>query len=182
MTLIELMATLAITSMLVIGALGVAANLSRSEKINAALHDADMSYANMKTILQLDMTHATKVRKTAAGFELQVRAGLDPESMRVTHIESTVAYEITDIAGRKWLVRKQQDDVSDSTSSKSSNDSNNSKNFAELVAPDISEVSLHTADDAAAELSGSWKAIGDSVILKIRTTGSQQEQSFLLRK
>lgn len=177
MTLIELMATLAITSMLVIGALGVAANLSRSEKVNTALHhDKDMSHAKMRTILQTDITHATKARKTAAGFELQTRAGLDPESMRVVHVESTVAYEVKDIAGRKWLVRKQQDDVS------SSNGSKNSKDFIELVAPDISEVSLHAADDAAAELPGGWKTIDDSVVLKIRTTGSQETQSFLLRK
>lgn len=160
LTLIELMATVAITGILVAAALGVATRLSRAEAINERSHEASLPQVHLKNLLASDIIHARFYRKTSNGVEFQLRARLDVKTLEMQHLRSTVGYEIRQIASRRWLLRVQK--VPDR------------QDHTELVCPDVYAVSLGTIKDDRTTASDDWKPVPE--VLTVRVEFSEADR------
>ena len=108
MTLVEMMVALAIVSLLTGGALSVATSLSRGRRLDERKTAKAAIAEGIEAVLAADIRNAAKYRTRSGGIELQTRASLDVETFALSHLPVTVIYETREIAGDRWLVRKQR--------------------------------------------------------------------------
>ena len=108
MTLVELLAAMAIASMLCASAVAVATQASRSSILPQQAHEESSLHDQLKALLEADLTHAVKCRTTETGFVLQTYSALDGDSLELSHLPSVVAYEVRKAQPRNVLVRTQQ--------------------------------------------------------------------------
>jgi prepilin-type N-terminal cleavage/methylation domain-containing protein len=130
MTLIEVMLTLAIVSILTVAALRVTVNISRAHGLERAQDSALTLESRLDELLRMDVVHADGCRQLDDGFELRSLSAIDYDSLRLAHLPVTIKYEIRQIAGLSWLVRRQR---------------YQGKMFNELVCSGVYEVSLNSS-------------------------------------
>jgi len=107
LTLIELTVTLAITAMLITALMSVTMRISRAElAVDPGDTQAELGPA-MDSLIRLDFSHAVQFRLTPFGIDLQSVASLSETDCEITHIRSTVYYEVIRVNGINWLSRRQ---------------------------------------------------------------------------
>jgi len=171
LTLIELVAAIAITGMLMTGALVAVGNLARSEKRIEAAEPAASRLAGLDVILTADLLHASEYSVDAKGqwLEIRTQASLAASDMELEHLKSEVRYEVRRIDGRCWLVRRQQTGID--------------QPLAELVCPDIESISIQdTSAKGAQGPSGPlWKEVSHQSVVTIKPADGNP-QTFVVRK
>ena len=108
LTLVEMMATLAIVSVLTAASLRVAAQLSKRGRAVETGHATSSLNTTLENLLAIDMAHADSYDASTEQTVLKTRSSLDTDTLEIRHIPAVVKYEIRPIAGRNWLVRTQQ--------------------------------------------------------------------------
>ncbi len=138
LTLIEIMVTLAIVSILTVGALSAVSGMTRSETAQAAGHRHAVIVSSLRNLIEADILHATDYETTPEGFVLQTMVLLDHVTMRRRHLPVAVEYQIRLIGERSWLVRIQRPalEIPDS---------------AELVWPGVTTIDLAEQYDSETE-------------------------------
>jgi hypothetical protein len=138
LTLVELLATLAVTALVMVAVIPVTVNLARAQAIGGrSLRDQQLRAA-LHRLLEADVAQAEAYRPGADGAEFQLlfalvrREGLDAQ-----HLPATAAYRVRRVAARGWLVRAQQSPLGGS--------------LEELVCPDVREFTLTPADSDASD-------------------------------
>jgi len=169
MTLIELMAALAIAAAVSAGALAVTAGLGRSGRAGAADQTRYELGDGLHRLLEAELAHAERYRKTPGGFQLQGHWALEGPSARIAHLPATVTYELKPSAGRKWLVRTQQVE--------------NLPPRSDLVAAGVESIELRTKAEGRPVVDREgWRAVSSEAAVVVRMdTGTQEVFDFRLR-
>ena len=117
LTLIEIMVTLAIVSILTVGALSAVSGMTRSETAKAASHSHTVFLSSLRNLIEADILHATDYETTPDGFVVQTMVLLDETTMRRRHLPVAIEYQIRLIGEQSWLVRIQRPalEIPDST-------------------------------------------------------------------
>ena len=106
-TLIELLAALAISGMLIVAALTVASDLGRSEARAQVRHKDTWLHAPIRAVVSLDLLNAAGWNQTEHGYLLRTQSSLAPGSMELRHLPATVEYTLQALDGHTWLTRTQ---------------------------------------------------------------------------
>ena len=108
LTLVELLAALAITSLLVVAALRVSTHLARAEILSRRAREDLWSEARLRDLVTTDVVHAEAYQEDRDGLVLQTSACLDAKTLELEHVPAKVAYRVQTVGNRKWLVRSQE--------------------------------------------------------------------------
>ena len=157
LTLVELVAAIAITGLLMAGALTAVGNLARRHRSAEAARAPSSRLAAAEQLLRLDVLHAKRYRKADEALAFETRSALESKQWDLEHIRCQVTYEIREIDGRKWLLRVQ--------------DGASGKRLVELVAPDVSSVELKELDAADAAKAADWTEVPDRSAVTLTTAG-----------
>ena len=144
MTLVELLAALAIASVVLVAALTVTATLTRAEAAAKQGSERSSILEGLRRVLAMDLAHAERSRSDKTGFSLQTHAALDG-ALEVTHVPAEVAYRVVDTGGRRWLVRSQQ--------------ALGGKQQSELLAANVEGIELLTGITSANVSDSSWRPL-----------------------
>lgn len=154
LTLVELLATLAIVSALTAASLRVVTGLSRSENLSERHSVIPDLEAGLADLLRGDLAHAYKVRGTREGFALRTYASLRREDLELRHVKADVSYHLRQVdGGPTLLVRIQRGP--------------DGKEMAELVSCGVASMSLAPADDPQARLSRNWEPVPEAVRISV---------------
>ncbi len=166
LTLVELMAALAIASMLMVAAMRATVGISRSQRLIHRQTDPAVR-TGIEDLLRVDLLHAQRYRRTSEGFEMQTTASLNPRTYELEHIRSTVTYEVKRIATRSVLVRRQEPEAT-------------GKGFSELVCLSVRGITVKAEGSSEGRL-GLWKPIPQAAIVTIgfeRPGGAWRTEDF----
>ncbi|MFB3891190.1 MAG: type II secretion system protein J [Phycisphaerae bacterium] len=108
LTLVELMAALAIVSMLLTAAMAVIGSMSRAGAHDQLRHDEALSSAALCDLLRADLLHTRDFLTSDTGCTLKTRMSLDARTMERQHIAADVEYAVRKVGTRSWLVRTQR--------------------------------------------------------------------------
>jgi prepilin-type N-terminal cleavage/methylation domain-containing protein len=111
LTLIELIAALTIAAMLMTAVLGVVTTLSRGQAAQKGQCEAVSLRLRLQSLMAPDFRSARQCRSTDQGLELTCGAGLDPETLELRHLDSTVTYKVVRLGAESCLVREQNSEV-----------------------------------------------------------------------
>ncbi len=142
MTLVELLAALAIAAAVASAALAVTVGLARAESAARSRERDAGGRDALRRVLRMDLVHARQVQATEQGFELRTLASLD-DSGELVHLPTTVAYEVREVGEASWLVRTQHSDAA--------------KNRTDLLACGVERIELHTGKVVRREAGGQWR-------------------------
>lgn len=111
-TLIELMAALGLSSLLILGLLGViglVADPARDPTLGGLKEGTTPApLAAWIELLRHDLAHAQTMRAGENSLELRGYGGIAPDTRSVTHRPVRITYESRRAAGHHWIVRKQE--------------------------------------------------------------------------
>ncbi len=163
LTLIELMATLAIAGALTAAALSVAANLARVEAAEQRRYEGPSLAGPLRAMLGEDILHAKRYRVSEAGaVQLETFCSLDGETMAREHSPATVTYEVRQIGRRLWLLRGQQRLGAAGENARTN----------ELLCPGVESIALAAeGDSGGAVTAGQWKAMPSAVTVTVTFVG-----------
>ncbi len=108
LTLVEMIVTMAILSMLTVGALRVLGTILRRTPMDAPGDQTEWTVSLLGDVFAADLYHAEAFEATGEGFALQTLASLEPTSMRWRHLPSRVTYHVEPADGQRWLIRTQR--------------------------------------------------------------------------
>ena len=157
LTLIELMATLAIVSLLTTAAMVALTRAAASSSRETQDIERTWLPDHLRDALETDLLHATYCQATEEGFLLKTSAALRPDSMKLEHLPVVVEYRVRNLAGRSCLLRLQRSEEDDETLVKP---------FGELVCAGVAGISLETLSSAPDE-SGEWLEMSGTVIAAV---------------
>jgi len=144
LTLVEMLAALAISAALAAAAMGAAAHLSRSGRMLEAGRDRAALETGLERLLAGDVRNADRWAVLGDGIALRTTARLDPKDLEMRHLPSEVSYRIRRIAGHGWLTKRQR--------------SANAPDHVELVCRGASRIRL-ICDGEEQENSRKWRAM-----------------------
>ena len=144
LTLVEMLAAVAIVGLLSAAALRVTGNLARTGSNVQARTDINALTAGLENLLSGDIAGALKYRNTPDGLELQTMCVLDDKDLEIRHLPATVGYRVERIGNDNGLIRTQYIE--------------GRKKTARLVCKGVSQVSLATTAGSAGR-SGKWKSM-----------------------
>jgi len=154
LTLIELMATVAIVSLLTGAALTALTRASASANRQIALGEHKWLPDRLQQVFEADLMHAGECRTTEQGFALRTLAALRPDSMKLEHLPVEVEYRVQRLAGRSCLVRIQR-----------SEDTGVAKNLGELVGVGVAGVTLETLSLQPPDEEAAWQKMTGTVLV-----------------
>ena len=108
LTLVELLATLAITSLLLTAALRVSTHLARAEVLSRHARKDRWSEARLRDLVTRDVAGAAAYQEGRDGLVLWTTACLDSKTLELEHLPAKVTYGVRAVGGRPWLVRRQE--------------------------------------------------------------------------
>ena len=108
LTLMELLAALAIAAALAGACLHVMVTLTRAGESVRTRQEGAVGGEAVRAILALDLSHAGSFLQRERGGCLWTQVSLSPEDMRLRHLQGKVCYRIRRIGDRNWLIRSQQ--------------------------------------------------------------------------
>lgn len=117
LTLIELVAALAIVGMLMTAAFAAIGGLSRAEAREQTQADKSAAITPLLDLLRSDLFHASSLEKIDSGYTLQTCAYIDERNQEFRHLPCQVRYSIRQIGSRRWLIRTQRPQTLDEESS-----------------------------------------------------------------
>lgn len=163
MTLIEVLAALAIVSMLTVAALRVATRLSRTGAFIRRRAEASALEIGLENLFASDILHADRYVNTGEGLSLETHASLEAGTLEVRHIPGRVTYEVRTIDGRKWLVRVQQ--VGDGP------------RHAELICAGVSGVNLIGGGRRSSAAGRTvWRAVTSPTVVRVQFADSARPE------
>jgi prepilin-type N-terminal cleavage/methylation domain-containing protein len=167
-TLVEVMATTAIVGLLLTATLGVTVNLSRSTAILEPRHERDSLADRLDSLLETDMVHTVRLRRDKDAVELQSRQSLDAKTLAPAHVPSTVRYEIKEIEGRRWLIRRQ------TTGSRAE--------LVSLLCPDARKIGIEAPGLQNADGDRKWTAMDEVATVTVEfADGRSFQRSYRVR-
>ena len=110
LTLVEMMAALAIATLLAVGTLGVVRSMLRTENIARAASPWLGVDAPLRDMLRRDLAQAREYQAAAQRVTFRLVASLDP-NLDQGHLPASVVYEVHRVQDRSWLVRVQRPEV-----------------------------------------------------------------------
>ncbi len=154
LTLIEMSCTLAIVGMLTAACLRVVVSLSRSAALMESRHGAATLEAGLAKLLAADVLHAERYMALKDGQQLalQTRARLERETLKLRHLPCQVTYEVRQVAGRNYLLRRQQ--------------MPNQRDWIELVCRDAARIELICLGEKRLARE-SWRAMPKTATVKM---------------
>jgi len=178
LTLVELLVAIAIAGMLMAAAMAAVTSMAQADKISQRTESVANPIGDIKNLLSADIANARGYRPTAKGFEMQTLCSIDGRYMELRHLPCTVAYEVQEIAGQKWLIRIQSD-------------SDNAKPYKELVSRHVVEIAVaesankQTDDNAqpvrAASTQSRWQRIPPAMTLKIKPDTNDRPTDLVIQ-
>ncbi len=108
LTLVELLAALAVTGMIVAVIATTLLYLPRAQRAALAQQEQSALAAPLRQVIETDLQHGTKYRPVRGGFEIVTGCTLGGAPPELQHRRSVVRYTVTVVAGTPWLVRTQQ--------------------------------------------------------------------------
>ncbi len=155
LTLIELMAALAIAAILAVGVLAVTAGLSRADSIARRMDARTDLRQRLGTMLSADLAHARRYRPIGQGFQLGAGVLLDGGTMELRHGPSTIIYLPRRVGDGSWLARVQR--------------SPNQRDWTELAARGViaAELKPVAGKEAEADKDG-WRPMPAEVSVEVR--------------
>lgn len=171
LTLIELAGAIAISGLLLAGALAAVSRLARSEKLLAGRETGQSEAQLLRNVMEADVLHAERYQAAGGGVALRTRCWLDPSTMELEHIQSTVVYGVRKLAGQSWLVRTQQTGIR--------------KPAAELVLAGVRSVELQEEGlrGKPSPMPAQWAEVPDRAIITVRLEGRGDPAcAFAIRK
>jgi type II secretory pathway pseudopilin PulG len=166
MTLIELLAAMAIAGFVAAATLGVVGGMSRRAAGEKSAGEASLLRDRLRKALRADIIHAVRYRNEASGLRLRTRASLDGRTLRLEHIPTQVAYEVRKTHSGPVLLRRQMDA--------------DGSGFAELVCVGAEAISLRPAGSGIPLRSSDWKALPRSVVVRVEFRDERQEACELV--
>jgi len=159
LTLIELMATLAIAGVLTAAALSVAANLARVEAAEQRRYEGPSLAGPLRAALGEDILRAKRYRVSEAGaVQLETFCSLDGETMAREHLLSTVTYEVRQLGRRRWLLRGQRRGGAAGENARTD----------ELLCPGVQSITMDAeGDSGGTATAGQWKAMPPAVTVTV---------------
>lgn len=145
LTMVELMAALAITAILTVTSLGIISNLWRQQKVHRSHQEDFQTRQALQRLLELDLKNAYRFRAIEDGLELKTRSVLDG-GMNLRNQEGLVAYRILHIGSDSWLVRTQSGSSQAAT--------------CEPVCRGITGITLMRLDDSSGGSAANWQWAG----------------------
>lgn len=107
-TLLELLLASALTTMLMVGVLGLVSQIGLPAEESADAISRDAAVEGFAEMLRADLEHAVAVDATDENHvELLGYAALDDEARSRSHRPVRIVYRFDEIRGRSWLVREQ---------------------------------------------------------------------------
>jgi len=155
-TVVELLGAIMLSSLLVLALLMMVTSLGRTVQWGGPVVSTDTIPAGVQELVRQDLAQAREVQvPTVAGdpvvLKLVTAGGLDPDTLRLTHLPVTVFYEIRQIGDTSWLLRRQfaapRPGVSPLQGAAGSDTSNpeqksTEKSWVELVCPRVSGLKI----------------------------------------
>ncbi|MCX5647501.1 MAG: prepilin-type N-terminal cleavage/methylation domain-containing protein [Planctomycetota bacterium] len=108
LTLVELLAALVITSLLVVAALRVSTHLARAEILTRRTREDSWSEARLRDLVTMDVAHTEAYQEDREGLVLWTSACLEAKTLELEHVPGKVAYRVQTVGNREWLVRSQE--------------------------------------------------------------------------
>ncbi|MCY2929862.1 MAG: prepilin-type N-terminal cleavage/methylation domain-containing protein [Planctomycetota bacterium] len=133
LTLVELLAALAVMTLLTVAAVNTTLAITRALPASVRAHAAAARRAALEALLEADVVNADKYRLEGGALWLETQNLLDGESLEGRRRPAVVTYRIINIQGRPWLVRGQTAGMDPQT--------------GELVCPGVRGIDLLDADD-----------------------------------
>jgi hypothetical protein len=107
-TLVELLASLAIATFLIVALLAVSVRLSRTSYFKKATQQQLQKNTALFPLLVTDVRHAIQCKSNADGFSLKTYNSLDSSTLERRHRLTEVYYTILTIDDQMWLLRRQE--------------------------------------------------------------------------
>jgi prepilin-type N-terminal cleavage/methylation domain-containing protein len=159
LTLIELLAAMAIMTLLLGATLTVIGAIGRAERHDARRHEARFGPERLREILTIDIEHARRCRVDGSGVELQTLARLRSDDLELEHVPATVQYEIALVGETHWLIRVQRDAATDAGHSQGTH--------RELLCPGVRSIALRSAGSTKALPAGRWRSVPRAVTVTV---------------
>lgn len=110
LTLVEMMAALAISTLLAVATLSVVQSMLRSESIVRAASPWLGLDAPLRDMLRRDLAQAREYQVAAQRVTFRLTASLEP-NLDQGHLPASIVYEVRRVQDRNWLVRVQRPEV-----------------------------------------------------------------------
>lgn len=149
LTLIELIAALAIVSLLMAVALRVATQLARRQDALQRPGGGSGLRERLGAVLEADFVHARRYRSGPSGLAVMTQASLDGRTMAMEHLPTEVTYLVRKIGSISWLLRRQKLPRGGS--------------FTEAVCSGVRDIRIASADGARAPSPDQWKMLPAAV-------------------
>ena len=108
LTLVELLAALVLSGLMVGSVLGVLSSLTRGQRVVLAGHGVPETWqVQLDGMLQWDLENSRSIRLTETGFLLEGYAGRDLSTRLPIHCPSVISYEVVASEKRKHLIRRE---------------------------------------------------------------------------
>jgi type II secretory pathway pseudopilin PulG len=108
MTLVEVLVAMVLVSLVAGAALKVTADTGRLRVRDASALAADSLDTALRALLEMDLANADAVADDEGRLRIEGWAYLEPETLRLRHLPTTVTYAVESVAGRPRLVRTQE--------------------------------------------------------------------------
>jgi prepilin-type N-terminal cleavage/methylation domain-containing protein len=165
LTLVELLAGLAIAGLLAVAALAVTTTLARTEAIGRHRHAATERRAALGRLLRADLLNATRFRETSRGFRVETAWSLASDDLAPAHLPAVVSYEVDQVGGRPCLLRRQRSEFQPPV--------------AELVAADVRQIGIEPVGSQPKALGGGWRTVEEAVAVTVEW-GTETAETFEL--
>ena len=163
MTLIEVVAAVALLAMVMAASLRVSSNLLRSQAAIEPIQHELGDLQDMVNLLREDLLHVDAYKVDGTDLLLRSRAWLEPGSMNRVHCGSIVRYRPTQVGSRVWMVRTQQRDGTLD---------------AQMVGAGIDAIRIES--DTAGGHRQEWRPLDDAIVATIKL--GQQERRLYIRR
>lgn len=160
LTLVEIVVALAIMALLAVGVLQAVTHLARTSRQQQTDDPAADRQEALRHLVEMDLGHAERVKRTETGFEVEGLARLDRRTLALVHQAATVSYAVQVIGESRWLIRTQQ--------------AHGQKTSGELVASGVSQVTIEARGGAGKLPLGQWAGMPEQVTVTITFTGGHE--------
>jgi len=174
LTLVELLAALAVATIVTVAAMNVTARLAHSAAAEQARHEQQSIDVPLRELLTAELTQAYEVQLVETGFTVRTPSTVDSGSMRRQQLPGRVTLAVQKIGDRNWLVRTQQPSTAGEPS-------------MELVCSNVASVNVRSAvpysfKKALPETKPLWMVLPPAVIATVTFDDNRPEMTFVVRR
>lgn len=175
-TILELLATVALSAVLMVAVLHVLGTIGRDRAASAAPAEAQVWRADLLDLLRRDLAGSTGARFGESALTLTGHAGLARDTAAARDEPVVVRYVLVSLHGRNWLVRRQTARAGRAGAAA----------WTELVCPDVVRFSvrpgatLSERAETGVVARDSDQPIPASVVLRLELAGERPVEEVLV--